>query len=86
MGVCCPPHGSVSHLHVHLRGTADINNITGMQQPVGCVAPCVRLGWGWAGPGSICYLHIERLPCWPLSFGFDDGENLITLQKRTTDT
>lgn len=42
---------------------------------------------GRAWLGSVCYLHIERLPGWPLSFGFDDGEDLITLQKkkRTTD-
>lgn len=34
---------------------------------------------------SVWYLHIDRLPGWPLGFGFDDSEDFITLQeKRTT--
>lgn len=35
-----------------------------------------------AGQGPVCYLHVERLPGWPLSFGLDDSEDLIALEKK----
>lgn len=61
------------------------NDLTGLR----CIRwepPNTRLAQGRAGAGPVgWYLHIERLPGWPLSFGFDDREDLIALQKRTTD-
>lgn len=68
---------SAPHLLSHLRGSADFYDITGTRRPGGGWFHVQGQAGGWTGP--CCYLHVERLPGWPLSFGFDDSEDLIAL-------
>ena len=61
----------------HLRRCTELYDLTGTWWPVGGQLQVQGRDQGWTGP--CCYLHVERLPGWPLSFGFDDGEDLVAL-------
>lgn len=60
----------------HLRGSTFLYDVTGMWWPIGGQLQVQGQDGGWTGR---CYLHVERLPGWPLSFGFDDCEDLVAL-------
>lgn len=85
----CVPEGTGAGVGAHTRAVSRTHSCARealLTSPAGggqrLAAPSARLGQGWPWPGSACYLHVERLPGRPLRFGFDDSEDLITLQKK----